>query len=267
VSHRDTEVGSRLGAVAVGMVVVLVSGIAAAQGLAQQGATCFGEPATVTSSGSFNGTSGDDVIVGSDGPDVIDGLSGDDRICGLDGNDILIGGQGDDRVDGGAGDDELTGDVSAGGSQLPTPDPGVSGDALGGGDDTLFGGDGDDIITGDSFAPNGNASGASAWAETTSCSAITRTSRQQSRLPAGRTASMAAPATTRYSPGQRPTPWTAAPIRTSVMVKREPTASPAAKRSAVPHRQRSSTPNSEAQIPPVASTCVRSQPCTQAPAR
>src|SRR6185503_28936 len=123
------------------------------------GPTCFGKPATVAGSGIVGGTSGNDVIVGSASDDTIEGKGGNDLICGLDGSDVIQGGLGNDQVDAGAGDDEVAGDVSAGGSQAPGPDTGVTGDATGGGNDTLYGGDGSDIMSGDSFSPHGAAAG------------------------------------------------------------------------------------------------------------
>jgi hypothetical protein len=53
----------------------------AAPGWAEPAITCFGERATITGSGAFTGTPGNDVIVGSDLADTIDGLSGNDLIC------------------------------------------------------------------------------------------------------------------------------------------------------------------------------------------
>ncbi|MEV5383088.1 calcium-binding protein [Streptomyces sp. NPDC052721] len=114
----------------------------------QARATCFGRPATITGSGTINGTSGRDVIVGSAGADTIDGRGGNDLICALGGNDTIQGGRGDDEIDGGSGNDFMIGDVYA-----------TTGDAKGGGNDRLFGRDGDDSLGGDSFADAGNAEG------------------------------------------------------------------------------------------------------------
>ncbi len=52
-------------------------------------ATCNGQTATITGSGTINGTTGNDVIVGSNGPDVINGKGGIDTICSLGGNDKI----------------------------------------------------------------------------------------------------------------------------------------------------------------------------------
>src|SRR5688500_7432959 len=86
---------------------------------------CFGQAATITGSGTINGTAGADVIVGSSGADVIDGLGGDDLICGLNGDDQLIGGPGNDKLDGGAGDESagagMTGDSFASSGDMNAP--------------------------------------------------------------------------------------------------------------------------------------------------
>lgn len=70
--------------------------------------TCDGKAATIFGhSGTIDGTSGDDVIVGSASADTIDGRGGHDTICGGTGGDTLIGGPGSDYLDGGQGIDEL----------------------------------------------------------------------------------------------------------------------------------------------------------------
>ena len=84
----------------------------------------------------FEGTSGDDTIVGDPTDDIINGLDGDDLLYGKSGTDEVFGGAGDDFVYGGDGDDQLYG--GAGGDQL------YGGD----GDDHLFGGAGDDGMFG-----------------------------------------------------------------------------------------------------------------------
>ena len=81
------------------------------------GGLCNGAPASHTwldASGHpgptfFDGTNGDDVIVGSDGDDNIDAGPGDDWVCGGPGNDSLDGGDGNDVVIGGTGDDGPSG--------------------------------------------------------------------------------------------------------------------------------------------------------------
>jgi len=52
----------------------------------------------LTSPGTLNGASGDDVLVGSSGADVINGNGGNDLSCGLGGGDTISGGAGDDRI-------------------------------------------------------------------------------------------------------------------------------------------------------------------------
>ena len=72
---------------------------------------CFGKPATITGSGTIDGTAGNDVIIGSAGDDTIDGLRGNDLICALGGGDVVMGGLGNDQLDGGEGDDFMRGDA------------------------------------------------------------------------------------------------------------------------------------------------------------
>jgi len=63
----------------------------------------------VVGSGSFDGTSGNDLILGGSGADTIQGGDGSDCILGGDGNDVLQGQQGDDIILAGNGDDILRG--------------------------------------------------------------------------------------------------------------------------------------------------------------
>jgi Ca2+-binding RTX toxin-like protein len=98
--------------------------------------------------GAFHdGTSGDDILVGTDQRDTLLGGAGDDLIEGLGGADWLDGGSGDDVVLGGAGGDTLLGDV---GDDLL--DGGADDDLLlgGEGDDSLLGGAGTDELDGGS---------------------------------------------------------------------------------------------------------------------
>ncbi|MCP4314910.1 MAG: calcium-binding protein, partial [Hyphomicrobiales bacterium] len=44
----------------------------------------------------YDGSDGDDIIVGADGDDVLDGKAGDDEIDGGEGDDTLTGDDGDD---------------------------------------------------------------------------------------------------------------------------------------------------------------------------
>src|SRR5262245_19091132 len=89
----------------------LIAGVLAVGAAVSAGASaapapiCFGKHATIVGSGLINGTSGDDVIVGSAGADLVNAGDGNDRVCGLAGTDDLRGELGDDRLDGGPGDD------------------------------------------------------------------------------------------------------------------------------------------------------------------
>jgi Ca2+-binding RTX toxin-like protein len=61
----------------------------------------------------FNGTAGDDTLVGTnfpapDGNDTINGFAGNDTLSGLNGSDVLRAGTGIDHLIGGAGDDVLS---------------------------------------------------------------------------------------------------------------------------------------------------------------
>jgi Ca2+-binding RTX toxin-like protein len=98
------------------IVLTLLAGIAAALGVTGASgstvATCFGKNATITGTGTIDGTAGNDVIVGSDAADVIDGKGGNDLICALGGDDLLSGGLGNDQLDGGTGDDNVIGDLT-----------------------------------------------------------------------------------------------------------------------------------------------------------
>ena len=107
---------------------------------------CAGEAATIVAEdGEAEGTTGDDVIVGSDDADHIQGHGGNDIICAGEGNDEVTAGSGSDYIEGGAGKD----DISSGSG----PDEILGGDGadlLDGeaGDDMLFGGDGPDKVEG-----------------------------------------------------------------------------------------------------------------------
>lgn len=117
-------------------------------------ATCFGKAATMTATGkNFEGTSGNDVIVGNYKSDAtVHGRGGNDRICvntsfgflklyGDGGNDKIKG----DRAQlfGGAGRDVLKDWVGSG-----SVEGGPGADRLfgGGGTDHLFGNGGDDYL-------------------------------------------------------------------------------------------------------------------------
>lgn len=108
-----------------GVAVAALPFAVSAAGSTHEPALCFGSPATITGSGTIDGTMGDDVIVGGDGNDSIHGKGGNDKLCGGAGDDKLGGGPGDDQLDGGPGNDDMDG---------------------GPGRDTLLGGEGDDHI-------------------------------------------------------------------------------------------------------------------------
>jgi len=78
----------------------------------------------VVNGGTFDGTAGNDLILGSIGPDTIRGRQGADCIVGGGGNDDLQGNQADDVLVGGPGDDALDGnqgtDICYGGSGTDT---------------------------------------------------------------------------------------------------------------------------------------------------
>ena len=85
---------------------------------------------------SLTGNSDEDILMGRGGDDVLDGGSSDDQLFGGEGNDVLDGGSGDNVLDGGAGDDEATG--GSGNDMYLFKE--------GDGNDTLHGGSGTDII-------------------------------------------------------------------------------------------------------------------------
>jgi Ca2+-binding RTX toxin-like protein len=149
---RSLRRGRRTAALAAALLVyglgVGLSGAGSAQSI---GGLCDGRPASHTwldASGQygptfFDGTNGDDVIVGSDGDDNIDAGPGDDFVCGGPGDDSLDGGDGGDVVIGGPGDDGPSGgpgnDTLVGGAGDDDPEGGP-------GHDFIVGGDGDDWI-------------------------------------------------------------------------------------------------------------------------
>lgn len=103
----------------------------------------------------MEGTSFDDVIIGSDDGEIIRGNGGSDRICGLGGDDLIVGGNAPDRIFGGDGADVIFG--LAGNDHLdggPGPDRmhgGFDRDVLlgGAGQDRLYGEEGSDFIHGE----------------------------------------------------------------------------------------------------------------------
>src|SRR5690349_2341748 len=97
--------------VAVGLASAGLAPTAPAAGVIE----CFGRAPTHvmgTSEGSYNGTEGSDVVVGSSANDTIFGLGGDDYLCGRDGNDTLWGGLDTNYLAPGPGDDQVYGNSS-----------------------------------------------------------------------------------------------------------------------------------------------------------
>ena len=68
-----------------------------------------GYTVTITGSGTINGTSHDDVILGSALRDVINGNGGNDVVCACDGNHDITFGDGNDIADGSTGNDTIRG--------------------------------------------------------------------------------------------------------------------------------------------------------------
>jgi Ca2+-binding RTX toxin-like protein len=100
----------------------------------------------------FDGTSNDDVIIGTSFRDDIDAKAGDDVVCALGGNDDVRGGGGEDSIFGDAGRDDLRGedgsDFVGGGAQNDDLRGGNQPDVLngGGGTNTCNGGLGNDSL-------------------------------------------------------------------------------------------------------------------------
>ena len=100
--------------------LTVVAGILVSAGLAPAPPAvgvidCFGRSPTHvmgTGEGSYVGTEGSDVIVGSSANDTIYGVDGDDYICGRDGNDVLWGAGGVNHFAPGPGDDQVWGNSS-----------------------------------------------------------------------------------------------------------------------------------------------------------
>ncbi len=144
------------------------------------------DPAGINGQSVYNGTTGDDKVIGGNdndtfwggaGNDRIEGNGGDDIALGGDGNDIITdldgadvpkGGPGNDAVDGGPGDDIPMGNAGSdfinGGANDnesfagPGNDYVIAGQGADtvfgdGGDDWLEGGTGQDLLQGDHGAP------------------------------------------------------------------------------------------------------------------
>jgi hypothetical protein len=132
--------------------------------------------ATINGSGPYNGTAGDDYILGNSldntlngyaGNDLLVGNAGTDSLYGGDGNDTLMGGAGNDTLDGGAGIDLIDFSDGLAGISFTLVQSGsstavnLSAAGLGtdsysnmegvigtGGDDILTGSSGNDVIKG-----------------------------------------------------------------------------------------------------------------------
>jgi predicted chitinase len=113
----------------------------------------------------FNGSSGNDSILGSNNAETLRGFAGDDTIHALSGNDWLSGDEQDDWLNGNAGQDTVYGDAGKdtlyGGKNEDillgnAGEDWLSGnresDTIRGGedDDLIYGGKGNDLISGDS---------------------------------------------------------------------------------------------------------------------
>jgi Ca2+-binding RTX toxin-like protein len=118
---------------------------------------CYGQPVTLSGTGTINGTSGPDVILGSAENDVIKGNGGNDIICGGDGDDVINGNSGDDlllgengsdRLAGDAGVDHLLGDIDSA-RAVNGPTDYYTCEGIDYGDDVLLGGSGGDYFLGD----------------------------------------------------------------------------------------------------------------------
>ena len=102
--------------------------------------------------GTLEGTAGDDSLAGTSENNAINGNAGNDSVQAYDGNDSVHGNDGNDTVYGGSGEDALFGD--AGNDTLYGDDPSSSAvgynDCLHGGDgkDTLYGFGGHDYLEG-----------------------------------------------------------------------------------------------------------------------
>ncbi len=106
----------------------------------------------------FDGTSMNDLIIGSGNSEWLYGYDGNDQLIAGGGNDLLNGGAGNDMLDAGTGNDILDGrsgdDILDGGDGRDELWGGRGNDQLqgGAGQDSLYGGSGNDVLVGD----NGN---------------------------------------------------------------------------------------------------------------
>lgn len=105
----------------------------------------------------INGTSGNNLLLGTLLNDLINGGAGHDTLYGFDGNDTLDGGSGNDLLYGGIGNDWMMGGSGVGSDTMygeegnDRVDGGSGNDVLHGGtgNDTVLGGSGNDLMTGD----------------------------------------------------------------------------------------------------------------------
>jgi Ca2+-binding RTX toxin-like protein/Tol biopolymer transport system component len=118
---------------AMAFVALVSSGARAAEesgscaGTLPRNGTTFNGRRVIWGSGTINGTSGSDFIVGSSGADTIFAGGGLDIVCALEGDDTIHGGGSEDELNGQAGNDRIFGELS---------------------NDTLYGGAGNDVLIG-----------------------------------------------------------------------------------------------------------------------
>ncbi|MDY6803613.1 MAG: transporter substrate-binding domain-containing protein [Cyanobacteriota bacterium] len=93
----------------------------------------------------FEGTIGDDTIVGTENPDSLSGSYAHDLILGEGGSDVLKGNYGRDSISGGEGGDRIEGNYD---SDSLAGDGGNDRIIGGSGNDTIAGGEGSDLLEG-----------------------------------------------------------------------------------------------------------------------
>ncbi len=106
VANKITHVSADLNGDGKGDIDIVLKGLVNL-GAADFRLTAVEKPPTVRDSANFNGTNGDDRLIGNDRDNVISGLAGDDVIRGGAGNDELVGHRGDDLLWGGEGADRF----------------------------------------------------------------------------------------------------------------------------------------------------------------
>ncbi|MDQ3871505.1 MAG: hypothetical protein M3301_07830 [Chloroflexota bacterium] len=115
------------------------------QALARSGTPPTPAPAPAPGGKKINGTSGNDVLVGTRFADVINGGGGNDIIRGGGGDDAIDCGSGNDRVFGGSGNDRI--DCGSGNDRV-FGNEGNDRLSGGSGNDRLYGNEGDDRLLG-----------------------------------------------------------------------------------------------------------------------